>query len=230
MQLQATSSYLPGSQKSLQWAPEMLMLFWEAVQCNKRFRSFIVGSERGAEFAVLVIVYALEYKADPAKQGVVRMCVFILQTLSTEPEFGKNLNGEFSKKGILPSTVGMLDFGGTYADFLIIVRLRYTVGKIIADVGFQCIHTLMTGSNGKFDAIYPALLATINNIAAYLQNLGTRSSAKLVQLFASMSAPSFLLANETNYALLQSLLESMNAIIEHQYPSQCSASFACHEF
>lgn len=34
-----------------------------------------------------------------------------------------------------------------------------------------------------------------------------------------MSAPSFLLANETNYRLLQSLLESMNAIIEHQYSS-----------
>jgi len=35
-----------------------------------------------------------------------------------------------------------------------------------------------------------------------------------------MSAPSFLLANETNYTLLQSLLESMNAIIEHQYSSK----------
>ena len=32
-----------------------------------------------------------------------------------------------------------------------------------------------------------------------------------------MSSPSFLLANETNYSLLQSLLESINAIIEHQY-------------
>lgn len=35
-----------------------------------------------------------------------------------------------------------------------------------------------------------------------------------------MSAPSFLLANESNHMLLQSLLESMNAIIEHQYASQ----------
>ena len=34
-----------------------------------------------------------------------------------------------------------------------------------------------------------------------------------------MSSPSFLLANETNYGLLQSLLESMNAILEHQYSS-----------
>ena len=35
-----------------------------------------------------------------------------------------------------------------------------------------------------------------------------------------MSSPSFLLANETNYLLLQSLLESMNAIVEHQYNSK----------
>ena len=32
-----------------------------------------------------------------------------------------------------------------------------------------------------------------------------------------MSSPSFLLANEKNYSLLQSLLESVNAIVEHQY-------------
>ncbi len=43
---------------------------------------------------------------------------------------------------------------------------------------------------------------------------------KLLHLFASMSSPSFLLANETNYTLLQSLLESINAIIEHQYTSK----------
>lgn len=32
-----------------------------------------------------------------------------------------------------------------------------------------------------------------------------------------MSAPSFLLANENNHTLLHSLLEVMNAMIEHQY-------------
>jgi len=36
-----------------------------------------------------------------------------------------------------------------------------------------------------------------------------------------MSSPSFLLANEGNHNLLQSLLESMNAIIEHQFISKC---------
>ncbi|KAL8711473.1 MAG: hypothetical protein Q9220_004131 [cf. Caloplaca sp. 1 TL-2023] len=161
-------------------------------QCNKRFRAFIIDSERGTEFAVLVLFYALEYKTDPAKQGVVRMCVFILQTLSTEPEFGRKINNTFSTQESLPLSVKIPDFVGTYADFLII---------------------------GRLDAIYPTLLATINNVAAYLQDLSAQSSTKLMQLFASISAPSFLLANETNYALLQSLLESINAIIEHQYPN-----------
>lgn len=32
-----------------------------------------------------------------------------------------------------------------------------------------------------------------------------------------MSAPSFLLANETNHTLLHSLLEALNAMVEHQY-------------
>jgi hypothetical protein len=32
-----------------------------------------------------------------------------------------------------------------------------------------------------------------------------------------MSSPSFLLANENNHTLLQSLLEVLNAVIEHQY-------------
>lgn len=76
---------------------------------------------------------------------------------------------------------------------------------------------MITTSKGKLDAIYPALLATMNNVAAYLENLGTQSSLKLLHLYILMSSPSFLLANETNHLLLHSLLEAMNAIIEHQY-------------
>ena len=84
----------------------------------------------------------------------------------------------------------------------------------------KSIHILITSSKGKLDAIYPSLLATINNIAPYAERLNAQASSKLLQLFASMSSPSFLLANETNYSLLQSLLESINAIIEHQYKGE----------
>ncbi|MCJ1482216.1 hypothetical protein MMC06_002379 [Schaereria dolodes] len=198
--LQATTSYLPGSQKSVKWAPEMIMLFWETLQCNKRFRSFIVDTDRGHDFVILILFYALEYRTDPAKQGVVRMCVFVLQTLSTEESFGRGLNKHFEGQDSVPAVIRLENFNGTYGDFLII-----------------SIHTLITASKGKLDAIYPALLAIINNIAAYLENLGSLACTKLLQLFISVSSPSFLLASETNHSLLTSLLESMNAIIEHQY-------------
>lgn len=44
-----------------------------------------------------------------------------------------------------------------------------------------------------------------------------------MQLFNSMSSPSFLLVNETNHNLLRALLEAMNSILEHQYKSKCEA-------
>lgn len=120
--MQATTSYLPGSQRSVKWAPEMLMLFWEALQCNKRFRSFIIDSHRAHDFVILCIFYAIEYRTDPSKQGVVKMCVFILQTLSVEPSFGKSLNKKFEAQDTLPQSIRITPFNGSYADYLIIVR------------------------------------------------------------------------------------------------------------
>ncbi|KAF2841368.1 hypothetical protein M501DRAFT_1014169 [Patellaria atrata CBS 101060] len=198
--MQATNSYLPGSQKSLTWAPEMMMLFWEVLQCNKRFRSFIVDTDRSHDFVILLLFYAIDQKNDASKQGVIRMCIFVLQTLSVEPNFGKSLSKTFEGQETLPASIRIPNFHGTYADYLI-----------------TSIYTLLTGSKGKLDAIYPALLAILNNIAAYIQNLGRATSSKLVQLFTSMSSPSFLFANESNHTLLHSLLEAINAIIEHQY-------------
>ncbi|KAJ4377616.1 hypothetical protein N0V83_000443 [Neocucurbitaria cava] len=198
--LQANTSYLPGSHKSLTWAPEMIMLFWETLQCNKRFRSFIIDTDRAHDFVVLVLYYAIDQRNDPSKQGLVRMCIFVLQTLSVEPQFGKSLNKTFEGQESLPASIRIPNFHGTYADYVI-----------------TSIYTLLTSGKGKLDAIYPALLAILNNIAAYVQNLGRAPSSKLLQLFASMSSPSFLLANENNHALLHSLLDALNAMVEHQY-------------
>ncbi|KAG9242939.1 high-temperature-induced dauer-formation protein-domain-containing protein [Calycina marina] len=198
--LLATTSYIPGSQAYAKCSSEMIMLFWEITQCNKRFRSFIIDTDRSHDFVVLILFYALEYKLDASKQGIVRMCVFLLQTMSVEPNFGKNLNKKFEAQETLPQSIRLQSFNGTYADYLI-----------------HSIFNIITRSQGKLTAIYPALLAVINNIAAHLQNLSAAASSKLLQLFTSMSSPSFLLVNDTNHDLLRSLLESFNAIIEHQY-------------
>ncbi|CCC12453.1 unnamed protein product [Sordaria macrospora k-hell] len=198
--LQANASYIPGAQNSVRFAPETIMLFWELTQCNKRFRSFMIDTERAHDFVIFVLFYALEYKGDASKQGVVRMCAFLLQTLSAEKNFGINLNKMFEAQETLPPAIRITGFRGTYADFLI-----------------QSIYNLITKSQGKLTVIYPALLAVINNISAYLEGLSGSTCNRLIQLYNSMSSPSFLMANETNHNLLRSLLESINAIVEHQY-------------
>ena len=98
------------------------MLFWEALQCNKHFRSFIIDTNRAHDFLVLCLYYAVENKTDLSKQGTVRMCVFVLQTLSVEPNFGKNLNKRFEGQDTLPPSIRIANFSGSYTDFLILVR------------------------------------------------------------------------------------------------------------
>lgn len=75
----------------------------------------------------------------------------------------------------------------------------------------------MTSSKGKLDAVYPALMAILKNIGPYVEKLSSTACSKILQLFASMSSPSFLLANETNNYLLSALLEFMNVVLEHQF-------------
>ncbi|KAJ5381871.1 Nuclear pore complex component [Penicillium cataractarum] len=198
--MQATTSYLPGSQRSVKWAPEILILFWETLQCNKRFRSFIIDSNRSHDFLILCVFYAMEYRTEPSKQGVVRLCIFILQTMSAEPNFGKSLNMKFEAQETLPQSIRLLKFRGSYADYLI-----------------MSIQTLMTTSKGNLDTVYPALLIILNNVAPHIKHMSPSACSKVIQLFSSMSAPSFLLANETNHTLLASLLDFINAVLEHGF-------------
>jgi hypothetical protein len=110
------------------------MLFWEALQCNKRFRSFIIDTDRAHDFVVLVLFYALEQKTDLSKQGVVRMCVFVLQTLSSESNFGKGLNKRFEGQDSLPASVRIPNFDGTYADYVIIVSCGLSLNFAVFDL------------------------------------------------------------------------------------------------
>lgn len=108
-------------------APEILSLFWEILQCNRRFRSYLIDTDRARDFVVLVLYYAIEAKDDPAKQGVLRMCVFILQTLSVEEKFGQRLNVAFGFQETLPGVLQIANFHGSYVDFLIGVRIIFFV-------------------------------------------------------------------------------------------------------
>jgi hypothetical protein len=83
----------------------------------------MIDTERAHDFVILILFYATEYKADASKQGVVRMCAFLLQTLSVEQRFGVNLNKAFDAQETLPTIIRIPGFKGTYADFLIQVKI-----------------------------------------------------------------------------------------------------------
>lgn len=87
----------------------------------------MIDSNRSHDFVILCLFYAIEYKTDPAKQGVVRMCIFILQTMSVEPNFGKSLNKKFEAQDTLPQSIHIPNFRGSYADYLIMVCLVLTL-------------------------------------------------------------------------------------------------------
>lgn len=49
------------------------------------------------------------------------MCIFIMQTMSVEPNFGQSLNTKFEAQETLPQSIRIPAFRGSYADFLIMV-------------------------------------------------------------------------------------------------------------
>ncbi|KAI9026658.1 high-temperature-induced dauer-formation protein-domain-containing protein [Phycomyces nitens] len=198
--LQASNTYLPGSTKRVECNIEVMMLCWRVMEINQKFRTYLMETERALDLMVVLIYYTMENKSNVAQVGLVRMCTFILQTLSSDRTFGVKLNKQFLSQSYLPALIRIPASHGTYGDFLII-----------------SIFSLIATTRGTLSTLYPALVLTISNVSPYLKNLSVISSSKLVGLFSSISAPGFLLADESNYRLLSYLIEAFNNIIQYQF-------------
>ncbi|RUS19921.1 high-temperature-induced dauer-formation protein-domain-containing protein [Endogone sp. FLAS-F59071] len=207
--MQANNTYLPGSTKQVRCHVEMMMLCWKLLEINKRFRNYLLETDRVLDVLVVLLYYALEYKTNTAQIGLVRMCAFILQTLSSDRTFGVKLNKPFDGHSSLPPNVRIAAFHGSYADFLII-----------------SIYILIATTRGSLSSLYPALLLTITNVSPYLKNLSVVSSNKLVSLFGSFAAPGFILADEGNHWLVEYLLEAFDYVIQYQYADNAHFIYA----
>jgi hypothetical protein len=85
---------------------------------------------------------------------------------------------------------------------------------------------LIATTQGKLATLYPALILTLSNISPYLIHLGVTTASKLTTLFHSMSSPSFLMADESNFQLTCYLLELFNNIINYQYADNPNLIYA----
>lgn len=206
--IHASSSYLPGSRQEIPWTMELTMLFWDLVQCNKKFKHFLIATERMHDFLILLLYYIHERSLDNSKLNLVRLCAYELLYLTGDPTFASSLSKTFTGQSMLPSAIQLSSFVGSYSDYLII-RLIKTI----------------TNKNSSFNFLIPTFLECIYNIAPYTLNIGYQAAASLVQLCAATANPSFLFANETNHKHLETVLKSINLLIECNFSSNINIAF-----
>ncbi|KAK9462212.1 high-temperature-induced dauer-formation protein-domain-containing protein [Lipomyces oligophaga] len=196
--MQAASSYLPGSQQQIEWAPELIMLFWDLIRQNVRFRNYIISSDRVHDFVVLFLFYAYTYRIDSGRTGLVRLCIYVLQTISADPVFSVRLNKSFEAHDSLPSFMRISGWSrySSYADYLLL-----------------SIYSLMLANNDKLSPLYPSLLDIQTNMSPHISNIGRLTCGRMMQLYNVLSAPSFLIANESNHGLVDKMLTAMTDMI-----------------
>ncbi|KAI6006026.1 high-temperature-induced dauer-formation protein-domain-containing protein [Pisolithus albus] len=172
---------------------ETIILFWKMIELNKKFRSYVLDSDKVVDVLAYLFSYGLEIKDKPQQHGLCRSISYIVQTLSAEPAFGKKLH--LPVKIQLPTKWST---PGTAADFMI-----------------TSIYSMMSTTSGAMTSLYPALILALSNVAPYLKNLSVVSSNRLIQLFTSFANARFLLSDESHPRLLFLMLEVFNSVIFH---------------
>ncbi|KAL5529427.1 hypothetical protein ACEPAG_5412 [Sanghuangporus baumii] len=187
----AINNVLPGSKKPIPHLLETIIFFWKMVELNKKFRTYILESEKAVDLMTYLLCYFMESKDKPEQHGLCRAISYILQTLSAEPAFNAKLSSPIRVQ--LPSKWACQ---GTAGDFMI-----------------NSIYNVIATTSGALNSLYPALIIALSNSAPYFKYLSVNSSNRLVSLFNSFTNPSFLLSDEGHPRLLFFLLEVFNGVI-----------------
>ncbi|EKM55702.1 uncharacterized protein PHACADRAFT_256512 [Phanerochaete carnosa HHB-10118-sp] len=190
-QMSALNNLLPGSKKGVPYITETVIFFWKIIELNKKFRTFVLESDRGMDIIAYLLCYGIEIKDKPEQHGLCRSISYIIQSLSAERAFGAKLASPIKVQ--LPPKVTVL---GNAGDFLI-----------------NAVYSMIATTQGSLSSLYPALVIALANAAPYFKNLSINSSARLMQLFNAFSNASFLLSDEGYPRLLFFMLEVFNAVL-----------------
>ncbi|KAI5899994.1 uncharacterized protein SCHCODRAFT_02025788 [Schizophyllum commune H4-8] len=203
-QMASMNNILPGARKSIPYIPEMIIFFWKMIELNKKFRSFVLESDKCNDVMAHLVCYLLELKDKPQQHGMCRTLSYILQTFSAEATFGAKLQTPVRMQ--LPAKYQV---PGNAADFLI-----------------NAVYSVISTTSGQLNSLYPALVIALANASPYLKNLTVTSATRLVQLVASFANPTFLLSDEGHPRLLFFMLEVFNGIIFHQLSDNAHVLYA----
>ncbi|ANB11014.1 hypothetical protein AWJ20_3809 [Sugiyamaella lignohabitans] len=218
-----TSSLLPGSQTEVQWVTELLALFWELTQCNRKFRDYLYSGS-ATDFMIFLLAYVQEKYQDASQREVVRLSAYILLYLSSDSAFVKllrykvevssgsdDINGNLRRKYI-SSKSKMSIFSGTYGDYLI----------------NQLLHPLLSsGSNNDpmFDFLAPTFMEIIYNISPFTINISYSTASNLVQLFSNLISSNYIITASIKEFLLLNILKVFSNLIHFNFRSNKNLLF-----
>lgn len=201
-------SYLPGSHQEVSWSTELIMLVWDLLQCNKKFKSYMIASDRMHEYLIILLYFIREKAVDTSKWNLVRLCSYELLYITADPAFAKLLSRKFSNQSIQSNIIQIPSFNGTFSDYLI-VQLSKAITEKSSNINF------MTS----------VFLNCIYNISPYTQMISYQAASALVHLCASISNPQFLFSQKSNHVLLETVLKSINMMIECNYTTNRNLIF-----
>ncbi|THH33894.1 hypothetical protein EUX98_g324 [Antrodiella citrinella] len=190
-QMSSINNLLPGSRRSVPYIVETVLCFWKILELNKKFRTYVLESDKAMDTVAYILCYGLYIKDKSEQQGMCRAVSYIVQSLSAEPTFGLKLVSPL--KVTVPPKWGTV---GNAGDFII-----------------NAIYSMIATTSGSLSSLYPAYIITLSNAAPHFKHLNVNSSARLLQLFATFANPTFLLADEGHPRLLFFMLEVFNSMI-----------------
>ncbi|KAG6376070.1 high-temperature-induced dauer-formation protein-domain-containing protein [Boletus reticuloceps] len=186
-QLAVANHLLPGSRRSVPYVPETIILFWKMIELNKKFRAYLLDSDKATDVLAYLLCYGLDIKDKPQQHGLCRALTYIIQTLSAEPAFGNKLSAPV--KVSIPAKWAI---PGTAADFMITLQR----------LGCSIRSTLL-------------LLSRYRMLRRISRTFLLSRRQRLIQMFNSFSNPRFLLSDESHPRLLFFMLEVFNSVIFH---------------
>eukprot|EP01059_Diplonema_ambulator_P034727 TRINITY_DN7943_c1_g2_i1.p1 TRINITY_DN7943_c1_g2~~TRINITY_DN7943_c1_g2_i1.p1 ORF type:complete len:828 (+),score=267.82 TRINITY_DN7943_c1_g2_i1:1054-3537(+) len=204
--MDAKATWLPGSQKTLDNAQEVLGLLWKILDCNVAFRRFICKEMPIAKLVVPLLYLMWQAKTTREKVPALQVALWIFLLLSGERDFGVSLNEAMT---YMPPKLALPVFGGCYLDLVIIVFQQ------LIQSGVEWVRVSTDG-----------FLTVISNLSPYAKSLCMVSSTKLVNLFEAISSPRFLKSSEDNWKCLSLILQAFNNLIQYQYEGNTPLVYA----
>ncbi|KAJ9475583.1 hypothetical protein PHBOTO_005662 [Pseudozyma hubeiensis] len=176
---------------------ERMILLERLLGSNRKFRRYVLDDAgRSVELLEVLMYFGIKCKDNLALGGLVRLCSFMLQDVTSEEAFARNLAKPGSgSKFNLPNRLGMMA-GTTAMDYLV-----------------QGVYILIASTKGALSTLYAPLVISLSNTAPFWRNIGITSSTKLIHLLRSFSQPGWLLAEEGNPRLLFYVLETINSVL-----------------